>query len=94
MTALQATSRVSFQLVHDLTAISSFRQKSLGGFGRASLDHVRSVRCGHAARHLRDSASLAAAVTDWQDHPDHEAYAADLERRHRSKHAFWARAGL
>ena len=78
-------------LAHKDPLAATLLYRAMIGF---ALDHARSARYRHAARHLRDCASLAASIADWRDHPDHEAYVAVLRGHHRSKAAFWARAGL
>jgi hypothetical protein len=55
-----------------------------------SLDHARSSRYRHAARHLVECAHLAPRVVDWGAAPPHEAYLAGLRSRHGRKAGFWA----
>jgi hypothetical protein len=56
-----------------------------------TLDHGRSKRYGHAARHLLSCAGLAPLIADWQGHQPHADYAAGLRQRHRRKSGFWTR---
>ena len=56
-----------------------------------TLDHGRSKRYGHAARHLLACAGLAPLIADWQGHQPHADYAAGLRQRHRRKSGFWTR---
>ena len=55
-----------------------------------SLDHARSSRYRHAARHLVECAHLAPRIADWGAAPPHEAYLAGLRTRHGRKAGFWA----
>ena len=50
----------------------------------------RVSRYGHAARHLRDCAGLAAAIRDHGTFLEHDAYVARLRRDHGRKAAFWS----
>jgi hypothetical protein len=54
-----------------------------------SLTKNRTSRYKHAARHLRDCESLAAAVTDFGTHERHDAYVARLRLEHGRKSSFW-----
>lgn len=56
-----------------------------------SLIQARSSRYGHAARHLRDCAGLAARIEDWSGLPNHEAYFAAIRAEHGRKSSFWSR---
>ena len=56
-----------------------------------TVDHGRSKRYGHAARHLLSCAGLAPLISDWQGHQPHADYAAGLRQRHRRKSGFWTR---
>lgn len=64
---------------------------------RALLDsilvHVRRTAYRHGAKYLAILARLARSVEDWQGHPSHESYFADLRARHGLKKAFWALVG-
>lgn len=55
-----------------------------------SLTKNRTSRYKHAARHLRDCESLAAAVADFGAHERHEAYVARLRLEHGRKSSFWS----
>ncbi len=55
-----------------------------------SLEHGRSTRYRHAARHLATCAALAAGVVDWYSFESHEAYLARLQDRHKRKISFWS----
>jgi hypothetical protein len=55
-----------------------------------TLDVARSSRYKHAARHLAECASLAPYIEDFDSVGSHEAYVADLKRRHGKKHGFWS----
>lgn len=54
-----------------------------------TLTKARSARYRHAARHLRDCASLAPTIADYGAFETHEAYVARLEARHGRKSGFW-----
>lgn len=54
-----------------------------------ALTQGRSSRYGHAARHLRQCASLASAISDYAAWETHDAYVARLRREHGRKTAFW-----
>jgi uncharacterized Zn finger protein len=54
-----------------------------------ALTEGRSSRYGHAARHLRQCASLASAISDYAAWETHDAYVARLRREHGRKTAFW-----
>jgi Family of unknown function (DUF6880) len=56
-----------------------------------TLDHARSSRYGHAARHLRSSTWLAQQVREWRGHLSHADYLANLRQRHGRKTGFWSR---
>ncbi len=56
-----------------------------------TLDHGRSKRYGHAARHLLSCAGLAPLIADWQGHQPNADYAEGLRHRHRRKSGFWTR---
>ena len=58
-----------------------------------SLQRARSSRYRHAARHLMDCATLAAAIEDFGALETHEAYVARLRREHGRKAAFWSLIG-
>ena len=55
-----------------------------------SLTKSRASRYGHAARHLRDCAGLAAAIQDYGSIETHDAYVSRLRKDHNRKTAFWA----
>ncbi|WP_010546128.1 DUF6880 family protein [Sphingomonas elodea] len=55
-----------------------------------SLDRAKHKRYGHAARHLQTCEHLAKRIDDFGTHPDHDAYAAQLEARHGRKSGFWS----
>ena len=54
-----------------------------------SLTKNRTSRYKHAARHLRDCESLAAAVVDFGTHEPHKTYVARLRLEHGRKSSFW-----
>ena len=56
-----------------------------------TLKQARLSRYGHAARHLRDCAALAGAITDRGAFETHEAYVARLRQEHGRKSGFWSR---
>jgi hypothetical protein len=64
---------------------------------RAMIDFAlmqgRSSRYGHAARHLRHSAGLASAISDYGLFETHDAYVSRLRREHGRKTAFWNMVG-
>ena len=55
-----------------------------------SLTKSRASRYGHAARHLRDCAGLAAAIQDYVSFETHDTYVSRLRQEHSRKTAFWA----
>jgi hypothetical protein len=55
-----------------------------------ALGKSRASRYRHSARHLRDCAGLASAITDYEGHETHEAYEARLRREHGRKPSFWS----
>jgi hypothetical protein len=61
---------------------------------RAMIDFAlmqgRSSRYGHAARHLRDCAGLASAISDYGPFEIHDAYVARLRQEHGRKTGFWS----
>lgn len=71
---------------HPLAATLALR--AMIGF---TLDHARSSRYSHAARHLADCASLGRRIDDFGALPAHDAYVGDLRMRHGKKHGFWSR---
>jgi predicted nucleotidyltransferase len=54
-----------------------------------ALTQSRSSRYGHAARHLRDCAGLASAISGYGSFETHDAYVSRLRRDHGRKTAFW-----
>ena len=64
---------------------------------RAMIDDTlakgRSSRYGHAARHLAECASLAAAIRDFGGLDAHDVYVARLESVHGRKYGFWSLVG-
>src|SRR6056297_1503270 len=54
-----------------------------------TLRGAKSKRYRHAARHLAECAACDAAITDYGDHPTHDAFVATLREDHRRKHGFW-----
>ncbi|WP_416064449.1 DUF6880 family protein [Rhizobium sp. ZK1] len=54
-----------------------------------TLDSGRSSRYKHAARHLAECVSLSPHITDFSSAGTHEAYLAELKRRHDKKYGFW-----
>jgi hypothetical protein len=54
-----------------------------------SLIKSRASRYGHAARHLRDCAGLAAAIQDCAPFEAHDTYVSRLRRHNSRKTAFW-----
>ncbi len=55
-----------------------------------TLTKARSSRYRHAARHLMECASLAAAIGDFGAFESHGAYAARLKAEHGRKSGFWS----
>lgn len=55
-----------------------------------TLDSARSSRYKHAARHLAGCWSLARHIDAFGNADSHNAYVADLKRRHGKKHGFWS----
>jgi hypothetical protein len=56
----------------------------------SALTQRRSSRHGHAARHLRDCAGLASAISDYGSLETHDGYVVRLRRQHGRKSAFWS----
>lgn len=54
-----------------------------------ALEAARSKRYRHAARHVRECAGLASAITDWKRHPDHDTWLSGLRLAHPRKAGFW-----
>ena len=54
-----------------------------------ALTRQRKGRYGHAARHLAACATADATIADYEGHPDHAIYHADLRERHARKTSFW-----
>jgi hypothetical protein len=54
-----------------------------------TLDHAKSTRYRHAARHLAECDSLAAAIDDFGALAPHKAYVAALQAKHGRKAGFW-----
>jgi len=54
-----------------------------------TLDHAKSKRYRHAARHLAECESLAAVIGDYGKLLPHKAYVAALEAKHGRKTGFW-----
>lgn len=54
-----------------------------------ALTQGRASRYGHAARYLRQCASLASAISDYAAWETHDDYVARLRREHGRKTAFW-----
>ncbi len=57
-----------------------------------TLDHSRSKRYGHAARHLQQCADAAPQIADMAGLPDHAAFVETLRAKHGRKRAFWSKA--
>ncbi|MBY5440814.1 DUF6880 family protein [Rhizobium leguminosarum] len=55
-----------------------------------ALDSGRSSRYKYAARHLAECASLAPHIDDFGNTRSHDAYVAELKRRHGKRHGFWS----
>jgi hypothetical protein len=55
-----------------------------------TLDHARSSRYKHAARHLLECASLATNVGDFGEYETHEAFVARMRGNHGKKTSFWS----
>lgn len=55
-----------------------------------TLQHARSSRYRHAARHLMDCAGLAGAIGEFGRFEKHDAYLARLRREHPRKGGFWS----
>ncbi|MGJ7043665.1 hypothetical protein J2Y63_006951 [Shinella sp. BE166] len=58
-----------------------------------TLDSARSSRYKHAARHLVTCASLTPHIHDFGNAGSHDAYVAELKRRHSKKPGFWSLVG-
>jgi hypothetical protein len=54
------------------------------------LDHARSSRYKHAARHFQECASLASWIADFGKCETHETFAAKLRGKHGKKSSFWS----
>lgn len=57
-----------------------------------ALDHARSSRYKHAARHLLECAGLAAHIGDFGQHETHDAFVARMRGNHGKKTSFWSLA--
>lgn len=55
-----------------------------------SLDHGRSSRYKHAARHFQECAGLASAIADFGQHETHEAFVARMRGTRGKKTSFWS----
>jgi hypothetical protein len=55
-----------------------------------TLEHARSSRYKHAARHLAECASSAQQIADFGTHADHTSYVAALRVKHGRKSGFWS----
>jgi hypothetical protein len=55
-----------------------------------ALNHGRSSRYKHAARHLLECSSLSSAIKDFGDFEAHDAYEARLRQEHGKKSSFWS----
>lgn len=58
-----------------------------------SLDHGRSSRYKHAARHLNECGVLAKQIERFEAHNSHESYVMALRKNHGRKSGFWGAAG-
>ena len=54
-----------------------------------ALETLRRQRYRQAVEHLRSCDRLASRIEDWQGHPDHHAYMAQLQQRHGGAWSFW-----
>ncbi len=54
-----------------------------------SLDHGRSSRYKHAARHFQECVGLAPTIPDFGQHETHEAFVARMRGKHGKKSSFW-----
>ncbi|MGE0236465.1 DUF6880 family protein [Methylocystis sp.] len=54
------------------------------------LDHARSSRYKHAARHFLECASLASSIADFGKCETHETFATKLRGKHGKKSSFWS----
>lgn len=57
-----------------------------------ALGKARSTRYRHAARHLKECASLATSIESFGSHDTHEAYVERLRAKHGRKSKFWGLA--
>ena len=55
-----------------------------------ALDHARSSRFKHAARHLLECASLATNIDDSGKYETHESFLARMRGKHAKKTSFWS----
>lgn len=56
-----------------------------------ALQNNRTKRYRHAARHLASCSNAEMAITDYGNLQSHDAFVADLRRKHPRKNAFWDR---
>jgi hypothetical protein len=56
-----------------------------------TLEHARSTRYRHAARHIRELESLDTLIENYGTHETHERFVDRLKREHALKHGFWSR---
>jgi hypothetical protein len=54
-----------------------------------SLDHGRSSRYKHTARHFQECTGLAPTIPDFGQHETHEAFVARMRGKHGKKSSFW-----
>ena len=54
-----------------------------------ALEQGRTKRYRHAARHVFECESSAGQIEDWQGHPSHDEWIADLKTHHGRKAGFW-----
>lgn len=55
-----------------------------------TLDHARSSRYKHAARHYVECCGFATRITDFADLPSHDDYVLELKKKHGKKSGFWS----
>lgn len=56
-----------------------------------TLDHARSKRYKHGAKHVAQCAASSTEITDWGSFPNHDSWLAALKKRHARKDGFWAK---
>ncbi len=54
-----------------------------------ALEHAKSSRYKHTAKHLKECIALSKTIKDYSDHISHESYYENIKKRHSKKASFW-----